>query len=855
MSVSSAGTIAAMQAVLSPSAGDVVEVAGHMSSDDGGGGTFFFDTTRITNATVSSARITGATYDPIVPSPIVITAIAHPYVDGQSVLVQGVGGNTNANGVWLVEKLSADTFVLLGSLGNAAYTSGGTATSVTVTTSAAHRLSPGGRAMIERVTGAGGFSLNGGYLPIGTVSPTTFTLALAPTGSYSGGGAVGDGGLSFPSNPSPVPVPSAHPEGRWVRRRDDTELNVKWFGVIGDGVEDDTESLVATIRAARTFKARVYLPGGNFRTTGEIKLETYNAFTDHGLSIRGEGAEQNVHGGTQLTAGAGMRSILSVHAGNVTIKGVRFQCGAKADHGLYLQGAGKLHLDDVHVLNALKDGYRVARTNDDGKATNNDGVYARELSASTCGTMYCSASVASRYGTLRAIKPVEGTVSCTAGSLTISGSGTRFTSVPARGGDFILIGAADDSTLQRLEIAKIVDDRTIEVHSFIKPSLNLSGQPFAIGVGDGWSEETHNDNNRARMDTGNFTSCAGSGVVCRGLYGPLLEHQEFFRCGFAGIVIGTLNGGSTVSFSTRISNPYFESTFYGGCIFLAQARGITIDQPMWLAQPDHRRLVVSDIVSNNSGIIGLLADYPNPDFQSPTGGVGLHPLGSTTRIDVPATQGRDFTNVGTFKLPSAGAAARIGSSPYTTPIPIPRRNLNLEQDLSTLDGPADIKAIPTFPAGSDGQEIAVCNIGKHPLTFHDSRGSGLATTLVLDCEPGGAVSLAQGQIMMLYYSTANFMKGKWTQRGAIATDVPVLSSLDPKVAHLAGGDSITITGTNLARATAVIVGSSPSTGPITITANTATALTFTMPPRSAGAQNVLVTTGRGASNVLPIEMR
>ncbi len=256
--------------------------------------------------------------------------------------------------------------------------------------------------------------------------------------------------------------------------------------------------------------------------TTEIKLETYGlvGLTDFGLSIRGEGSEQSDHGGTQITAAAGMRSLLSIHAGNVTIKGVRFECAAKADHGLYLQGAAKLHLDDVHVFHAVKDGYRVVNTNDFGNATNNDGVYARELSASQCGTMYCSSSalIVSRYSTLealgRAIK-VDGTVSCKPGMLTITGSGTKFRSIPARAGDFILIGAADDATLQRLEIEKIVDDEKITVYGFLPPSLELSGQQFAIGVGDGWSEQPHIDNNRARMDTGNFTFCAGSGVVCR----------------------------------------------------------------------------------------------------------------------------------------------------------------------------------------------------------------------------------------------------------------------------------------------------------------------------------------------------
>lgn len=42
------------------------------------------------------------------------------------VIFDNVGGNTNANGAWVISVIDANTFSLLGSSGNAAYTSGGT---------------------------------------------------------------------------------------------------------------------------------------------------------------------------------------------------------------------------------------------------------------------------------------------------------------------------------------------------------------------------------------------------------------------------------------------------------------------------------------------------------------------------------------------------------------------------------------------------------------------------------------------------------------------------------------------------------------------------------------------------------
>lgn len=65
--------------------------------------------------------ITGATF----ASPVVITAVAHGFTEGDLVTVDGVGGNTAANGSWYAANVSTDGLTLSGSTGNAAYTSGG----------------------------------------------------------------------------------------------------------------------------------------------------------------------------------------------------------------------------------------------------------------------------------------------------------------------------------------------------------------------------------------------------------------------------------------------------------------------------------------------------------------------------------------------------------------------------------------------------------------------------------------------------------------------------------------------------------------------------------------------------------
>lgn len=63
-------------------------------------------------------------------TPIVVTSTAHGLSNGDLINISGVLGNTAANGVWIVQAVTANTFELIGSVGNGAYTSGGTGSKV-----------------------------------------------------------------------------------------------------------------------------------------------------------------------------------------------------------------------------------------------------------------------------------------------------------------------------------------------------------------------------------------------------------------------------------------------------------------------------------------------------------------------------------------------------------------------------------------------------------------------------------------------------------------------------------------------------------------------------------------------------
>lgn len=82
---------------------------------------------------------------------------------------------------------------------------------------------------------------------------------------------------------------------------------------------------------------------------------------------------------------------------------------------------------------------------------------------------------------------------------------------------------------------------------------------------------------------------------------------------------------------------------------------------------------------------------------------------------------------------------------------------------------------------------------------------------------------------------------------AVAAPLPSITSLSPNYSHLAGGDTITITGTGFVTgSTSVTVGSN-QIGAGQVTVNSATSLTFTSPASSRGSSGVAVTTPDGTS--------
>jgi len=72
--------------------------------------------------TETGKTVTGAT----AATPIVVTSVAHGYSNGDTVFIQGILGNTKANGTFQIANIAADTMELVDSVGTSAWTPCGT---------------------------------------------------------------------------------------------------------------------------------------------------------------------------------------------------------------------------------------------------------------------------------------------------------------------------------------------------------------------------------------------------------------------------------------------------------------------------------------------------------------------------------------------------------------------------------------------------------------------------------------------------------------------------------------------------------------------------------------------------------
>jgi len=231
---------------------------------------------------------------------------------------------------------------------------------------------------------------------------------------------------------------------------------------------------------------------------------------------------------------------------------------------------------------------------------------------------------------------------------------------------------------------------------------------------------------------------------------------------------------------------------------------------------------VADFSSNNYGdaLLAYATGQLNPDVPhlvvNPTTG------GSGDSITVTPC---DFS-----VNPHTGSCGWWGQTAVT---PIPAANVSIGGHAATT---ASLSVTAPVYAENSTHNGGTLTGGSLSGTFSVPAGApGGAQTLKID-EPNGSFNAGNGPGNTVEGSTAFTVTG--------VTPAPTVSGVSPTSGSTAGGNTVTITGTNLTGATAVDFGGTAATG---LTNNTATSIQVTAPAHASGTVDVHVTTGGGTS--------
>ncbi|MGE7370694.1 IPT/TIG domain-containing protein [Neorhizobium sp. NPDC001467] len=133
-------------------------------------------------------------------------------------------------------------------------------------------------------------------------------------------------------------------------------------------------------------------------------------------------------------------------------------------------------------------------------------------------------------------------------------------------------------------------------------------------------------------------------------------------------------------------------------------------------------------------------------------------------------------------------------------------------------------------AGSNFVDVTAVEFGGVPATSFNIGGVNQITAQAPAGAPGGVSIIVTA------------LGGTSAARPYTYVAAPTVNSVTPTEGPVAGGTSVTITGTNLTGATVTLNGT-----PVPFTSNTATEVVFTTPPAAAGSAAISVTTAGGTA--------
>lgn len=333
-------------------------------------------------------------------------------------------------------------------------------------------------------------------------------------------------------------------------------INVLDYGADPTGVADSKPAFAAAFVALGTAGGTIYIPNGTYIFNSELLV------TKNNWMMVGAGRDTVI-----LKANTnGMRSVLCLANGadHITLEKLTINANRKSNFGLCLKGCGYSDFRNLQVSSALFDGIQAQYYWTD-EATSAINQFNRFWDVSTyqCGVYYATSSshranMSAGYGVVPAA--VSGTISTTANNVTVTGSGTSFTTLGLRRGDILGVGSDPTGVSTNYGVISSVDSDTQITLSTVASST-VSGSGYVIARGGGIMEIASGNIGLSTFMGGLHRSNAGPGLAFGGLYGPKIQKVQMDFTGTFGIRFGEVTG--TPVYGSQLDTCYFEAIASG----------------------------------------------------------------------------------------------------------------------------------------------------------------------------------------------------------------------------------------------------------------------------------------------------
>jgi hypothetical protein len=307
---------------------------------------------------------------------------------------------------------------------------------------------------------------------------------------------------------------------------------------------------------------------------------------------------------------------------------------------------------------------------------------------------------------------------------------------------------------------------------------------------------------------------------------------------------GTIAGGNPVVISgVNFNNPAVTSVTFGGT---AATFTVNSDSQITATMPAHAAGAVTVTVANSSGSGTSTYTYRTGLTLVPTSGgtgggttVDIYGavLSGTTAVRFGTKPATSFTQLSSAHL-QAVSPAGSGTAGVTVTTP---GGTSGAANFYYLNPPSKISATPTAGPMAGGTAVTVSGtnlLGATSVTFGGNAGTITTNTAgSLTVTTPAAITMGPAAIVV-------------TTRGGSTngltftyTAAPTITGLTPTSGTTVGGDTVTVTGTELGSTTQVTFGGTPAS----FQAGSDTQLVVTTPAHAAGVVDVVVTSPGGTA--------